>query len=161
MDIPLFLKISISLSRRWTLWNNVCRNLKSKHTSLSVVWNNVHFFKNIYKKQLVNHINLLSHWQQYSPCLQEELLMPPTVVKWRSVVQLFFLRLNVPVRKEERTVLIQMFIATVNVFFRQSKTKPKPPKNKIKERARKQQLNGSVASLQPHLLTLPPVCYIL
>ena len=84
--------------------------------------------------------------------------MPPTVVKWCSVVHLFFLQLNVPVSKEEWTVLIQMFVAAVNVFFRQSKTKAKPPKKK-KERARKQQLNGSLASLQPHLLTvLPTVC---
>ena len=59
--------------------------------------------------------------------------MPPTVVKWCSVVHLFFLQLNVPVRKEEWTVLIQMFITTVNAFFRQSKTKPKPPK-KINKR---------------------------
>ena len=60
--------------------------------------------------------------------------MPPTVVKWCSVVQLFFLRLNVPVRKEEQTVLIQMFITTVNVIFRQSKTKPKPPKKNNKRK---------------------------
>lgn len=64
--------------------------------------------------QLINHINLLSLKKKYSPGLEEGLLMPPTVVKWYSRVQLFFLQLNVPVSKKKYTVLIQMVVPAVN-----------------------------------------------